>query len=161
MAFARPVKSLTRNAEVNMSQDQELLKALTALKNGDFSVRMSTGHGGIDDEIAQTFNDMTDQLNVFASEVIRVTNEVGIQGKLGGQADWEDAKGKWREITETVNMMAGNLTWQLRTIAEACWSLAEGKPTKEPYTPAMGEVSELMQLLRRVVRQHGVTKEKV
>jgi len=89
---------------------RQLLAGLTAVRGGDFSARLPQGRDPVMNEIAAVFNAMNDQLGLFTSEVTRVAKEVGIDGKLGGQAQVPEVAGTWKELTDSVNAMAGNLT---------------------------------------------------
>ena len=84
-------------------------------------------------ELKNTINTMVDQLNGFASEVTRVAREVGTEGKLGGQAQVEGVAGTWADLTDSVNLMAGNLTGQVRNIAEVTTAVAKGRPVEEDH----------------------------
>ena len=84
-------------------------------------------------ELKNTINTMVDQLNSFASEVTRVAREVGSEGKLGGQAQVEGVAGTWTDLTDNVNLMAGNLTGQVRNIAEVTTAVAQGRPVEEDH----------------------------
>ena len=97
---------------------EQLLAGLTAVRGGDFSTRLALTGDPLVDEIAAVFNRMVDQLDQFTSEVTRVAREVGTEGKLGGQADVRDVAGTWKDLTDSVNSMAGNLTSQVRNIAD-------------------------------------------
>ncbi|MGH3178405.1 MAG: HAMP domain-containing protein, partial [Streptosporangiaceae bacterium] len=92
---------------------EQLLAGLTAVRGGDFSTRLPKTGDPLMDEIATVFNGMADQLDLFTSEVTRVAREVGTEGKLGGQADVPGVSGTWKDLTESVNAMAGNLTGQV------------------------------------------------
>ena len=89
---------------------QQLLAGLTAVRGGDFRTRLAPTGDPLVDEIAAVFNRMVDQLDQFTSEVTRVAREVGTEGKLGGQANVPGVSGTWKDLTESVNAMAGNLT---------------------------------------------------
>src|SRR5438270_242846 len=104
-----------------------LLTALIALKKGDFSVPLP----GEFLRTAKTINKMVDQLGSFAAEVTRVAREVGTEGKLGGQAKVKGVAGTWKDLTDSVNSMAGNLTGQVRNIAEVTTAVANGDLSKK------------------------------
>src|SRR6185312_13758457 len=107
-----------RVSESDDSRLQRLLAGLTAVRGGDFSTRLPLAGDPLMDEIATVFNGMNDQLALFTSEVTRVAREVGTEGKLGGQAQVPGLSGTWRDLTDSVNAMAGNLTSQVRSIAQ-------------------------------------------
>ena len=92
-------------------------------------------------ELKNTINTMVDQLNSFASEVTRVAREVGTEGKLGGQADVKGVAGTWKDLTDNVNSMAGNLTAQVRNIAEVTTAVANGDLSKKITVDVKGEIS--------------------
>src|SRR6266699_1077894 len=97
---------------------EKLHAGLTAVRGGDFSTRLAKTGDPLMDEIATVFNGMADQLDLFTSEVTRVAREVGTEGELGGQADVKGVTGTWKDLTESFNVMAANLTGQVRSIAE-------------------------------------------
>ncbi|HMD95365.1 MAG TPA: HAMP domain-containing protein, partial [Trebonia sp.] len=105
---------------------EQLLAGLTAVRGGDFSTRLAPTGDPLIDEIATVFNGMADQLDLFTSEVTRVAREVGTEGKLGGQAHVPGVSGTWKDLTESVNAMAGNLTTQVRNIAQVATAVAKG-----------------------------------
>src|SRR3989454_3119720 len=96
---------------------------------------------------------MVDQLNAFANEVTRVAREVGTDGKLGGQADVEGVAGIWKDLTENVNFMAGNLTSQVRNIAEVTTAVQQGDLSKKITVDVRGEILELKQTINTMVDQ--------
>src|SRR3989449_6578564 len=96
---------------------------------------------------------MVDQLNSFASEVTRVAREVGTEGKLGGQAQVPDVAGTWKDLTDNVNSMAGNLTGQVRNIAEVTTAVANGDLSKKITVDVKGEILELKNTINRMVDQ--------
>src|SRR5437588_758583 len=96
---------------------------------------------------------MVDQLNAFASEVTRVAREVGSEGKLGGQAEVADVGGTWKDLTDSVNMMAGNLTAQVRNIAEVTTAVAMGDLSKKITVDVRGEILELKDTINTMVDQ--------
>ncbi|MEV3987194.1 HAMP domain-containing protein, partial [Nonomuraea sp. NPDC049758] len=97
-------------SEVGETELRQLLGGLTAVRDGDFRTRLPEDADGLLGEIASVFNGMVDQLSLFTSEVTRVAREVGTDGRLGGQADVPAVSGTWKDLTESVNAMAGNLT---------------------------------------------------
>src|SRR4051794_37839853 len=100
------------------AQVRNIAEVTTAGANGDLSKKITVDVRGEILELKDTINVMVDQLNAFASEVTRVAREVGSEGKLGGQAQVRGVAGTWKDLTDSVNMMAGNLTGQVRNIAE-------------------------------------------
>src|SRR4051794_30881542 len=100
------------------SQVRNIAEVTTAVANGDLSKKITVDVRGEILELKDTINTMVDQLNAFASEVTRVAREVGTEGRLGGQADVRGVGGTWKDLTDSVNSMAGNLTSQVRNIAE-------------------------------------------
>jgi len=105
---------------------QQLLAGLSAVRSGDFSTRLPTDGDPLMDEIASVFNGMNEQLALFTSEVTRVAREVGTEGRLGGQAEVPGVGGTWRDLTDSVNSMAGNLTGQVRDVARVATAVARG-----------------------------------
>src|SRR5437899_2259023 len=104
-------------------------------------------------ELKNTINTMVDQLSAFASEVTRVAREVGTEGRLGGQAEVKGVAGTWRDLTESVNMMASNLTAQVRNIAEVTTAVALGDLSKKITVDVRGEVAELKSTINAMVDQ--------
>src|SRR5688572_2672294 len=105
---------------------RQLLHVLTALRDGDFRARMPAGGEGLGAEIAGVLNQVMDRQAAFAAELERVTREVGYHGRLGGQVDLEGATGGWKEMAGGVNLMLGNLTGQLRDLAQVLAAVARG-----------------------------------
>ncbi|WP_354638798.1 HAMP domain-containing protein [Kitasatospora camelliae] len=132
---------------------RQLLGGLTAVRDGDFGTRLPVGRPGVLGEIAAVFNDMADQLSRVTSEVTRVAREVGTEGRLGGQADVRDVSGSWRDLTESVNAMAGNLTGQVRNIAQVTTAVAKGDLTQKIEVDARGEILALKNTVNTMVDQ--------
>ncbi|HEX3712936.1 MAG TPA: HAMP domain-containing protein [Trebonia sp.] len=132
---------------------EQLLAGLTAVRGGDFSTRLALTGDPLVDEIAAVFNSMVDQLDQFTSEVTRVAREVGTEGKLGGQANVPGVSGTWKDLTESVNAMAGNLTWQVRNIASVATAVAKGDLTQKIDVDAQGEILQLKTTLNTMVDQ--------
>jgi signal transduction histidine kinase/CheY-like chemotaxis protein/HAMP domain-containing protein len=132
---------------------EQLLAGLTAVRGGDFSTRLALTGDPLVDEIAAVFNRMVDQLDQFTSEVTRVAREVGTEGKLGGQASVPGVSGTWQDLTESVNAMAGNLTWQVRNIAQVATAVAKGDLTQKIDVDAQGEILQLKTTLNTMVDQ--------
>ena len=132
---------------------EQLLAGLTAVRGGDFSTRLAKAGDPLMDEIATVFNGMADQLDLFTSEVTRVAREVGTEGKLGGQAYVPGVSGTWKDLTESVNAMAGNLTDQVRNIAQVATAVAKGDLSQKIDVDARGEILELKSTLNTMVDQ--------
>src|SRR6266496_3912001 len=132
---------------------RQLLAGLTAVRGGDFSTRLVQGRDPVMNEIATVFNGMNDQLGLFTSEVTRVAKEVGIDGKLGGQAQVPDVAGTWKELTDSVNAMAGNLTGQVRDISQVATAVARGDLSQTITVDARGEILELKETINTMVDQ--------
>jgi signal transduction histidine kinase/HAMP domain-containing protein/DNA-binding response OmpR family regulator len=130
---------------------QQLLDGLKSVRDGDFSTRLPQVGDVLLDEISTVFNGMVDQLATFTSEVTRVAREVGTDGKLGGQASVPAVSGSWKDLTESVNAMAGNLTAQVRAIAEVTTAVAKGDLTQKITVDARGEVLELKSTINTMV----------
>ncbi|GAA4616355.1 HAMP domain-containing protein [Saccharopolyspora hordei] len=140
-------KDLTDNVNLmarNLTnQVRNIAQVTTAVARGDLSKKIDVDARGEILELKTTINTMVDQLSAFASEVTRVAREVGTEGKLGGQAEVADVSGTWRRLTESVNRLAGNLTTQVRAIAQVATAVTEGDLTRQITVDASGEVAEL------------------
>src|SRR5207302_10801082 len=123
-------------------QVRNIAEVTTAVANGDLSKKITVDVKGEILELKNTINTMVDQLNSFASEVTRVAREVGTEGKLGGQADVWGVAGTWKDLTDSVNSMAANLTGQVRNIAEVTTAVANGDQTGRASVGEKGEVRE-------------------
>ena len=134
-------------------QMQQLLAGLSAVRGGDFGTRLPEGHDPLMNEIAAVFNGMNEQLSVFTSEVTRVAREVGIDGKLGGQAEVPAVTGTWKDLTDSVNGMADNLTSQVRNIAQVTTAVARGDLSQKISVEAKGEVATLAETINTMVDQ--------
>ncbi|MBP0449140.1 HAMP domain-containing protein [Kitasatospora sp. RG8] len=134
---------------------RQLLAGLTAVRDGDFGTRLTPDRPGVLGEIATVFNGMADQLSRVTSEVTRVAREVGTEGRLGGQAQVPGSGGTWLELTDSVNAMAGNLTWQVRNIAQVTTAVARGDLTQKIEVDARGEILELKNTVNTMVDQLG------
>ncbi|MBI5142468.1 MAG: HAMP domain-containing protein, partial [Nitrospirae bacterium] len=150
-------KDLTDN--VNMlagnltSQVRNIAKVTTAVATGDLSQKITVEAQGEILQLKDTINTMVDQLNGFASEVTRVAREVGTDGKLGGQAVVKGVAGTWKELTENVNMMASNLTSQVRNIADVTTAVANGDLSRKITAEAKGEIFQLKDTINTMVDQ--------
>ena len=140
---------------------QRLLDGLTAVRGGDFSTRLPHTGDPLMDEIAAVFNSMTDQLALFTSEVTRVAREVGTEGKLGGQAQVPGVAGTWKDLTESVNAMADNLTGQVRDIAQVATAVARGDLTQKITVDVKGEMLALKDTLNTMVDQLSAFADEV
>ncbi|MBT2449762.1 HAMP domain-containing protein [Streptomyces sp. ISL-43] len=132
---------------------RRLLAGLTAVRDGDFRTRLPDGADGLLGEIATVFNGMVNQLSLFTSEVTRVAREVGTEGTLGGQADVPGVGGAWLDLTDSVNFMAGNLTAQVRSIAQVATAVAKGDLSQKITVTARGEILELKETINTMVDQ--------
>jgi len=150
-------KDLTDNVNTlagNLTgQVRNIAEVTTAVAKGDLSRKITVDVQGEVLELKETINTMVDQLRAFAAEVTRVAREVGTEGILGGQAEVEDVSGVWRELTENVNTLAGNLTSQVRNIADVTTAVATGDLTKKITVDAKGEVLELKETINTMVDQ--------
>ncbi len=135
------------------SQVRNIAKVTTAVAKGDLSQKITVDAKGEILELKQTINTMVDQLNTFAAEVTRVAKEVGTEGKLGGQADVRGVSGTWKELTDNVNQLAGNLTSQVRNIAKVTTAVAKGDLSSKITVDAKGEILELKQTINTMVDQ--------
>ncbi len=150
-------KDLTDN--VNMmasnltSQVRNIAEVTTAVAQGDLTKKITVEVKGEILDLKNTVNTMVDQLNSFAFEVTRVAREVGTEGQLGGQADVRGVAGTWKDLTDNVNMMASNLTNQVRDIAEVATAIANGDLTREVTVEVKGEILTLKTTINRMVAQ--------
>ncbi|HEY2505335.1 MAG TPA: HAMP domain-containing protein [Streptosporangiaceae bacterium] len=129
----------------------QLLAGLRAVRGGDFGTRLPPDADPLLNEIASVFNGMNDQLALFTDEVTRVAREVGTEGRLGGQAQVRGVAGSWQDLTDSVNAMAGNLTVQVRSIAQVATAVARGDLSQQINVAAKGEVAALAQTLNGMV----------
>src|SRR4029077_1483219 len=135
------------------AQVRNIAEVATAIANGDLSRKITVDVRGEILQLKETLNTMVDQLNRFASEVTRVAREVGTEGKLGGQANVKGVAGTWKDLTENVNSMAGNLTSQVRNIADVTTAVARGDLTKKITVAVQGEILELKNTINTMVDQ--------
>ena len=135
------------------SQVRNIAEVTTAVANGDLSRKITVDVKGEILELKDTVNAMVDQLNSFAAEVTRVAREVGTEGKLGGQARVEGVSGTWKDLTDSVNSMAGNLTGQVRNIADVTTAVANGDLSKKITVDVKGEILELKDTINTMVDQ--------
>ncbi|HTU77195.1 MAG TPA: HAMP domain-containing protein, partial [Solirubrobacteraceae bacterium] len=132
-------------------QVRNIAQVTTAVARGDLSQKITVDAKGEILALKNTINTMVDQLSSFADEVTRVAREVGTEGKLGGQAEVEDVSGTWRRLTENVNQLAGNLTTQVRAIAEVSTAVTQGDLTRSISVEAQGEVAELKDNINQMI----------
>jgi len=144
------VNSMAGNLTSQVRNIADVTKAVAA---GDLSRKITVDVKGEVLELKSTINTMVDQLRSFAAEVTRVATEVGTEGKLGGQADVQGVSGTWKDLTESVNFMAGNLTSQVRNIADVTKAVAAGDLSKKITVDVKGEVLELKSTINTMVDQ--------
>jgi HAMP domain-containing protein/CheY-like chemotaxis protein/signal transduction histidine kinase len=135
------------------AQVRNLAEVTTAVAKGDLSRQITVDTKGEILELKNTINTMVDQLRAFASEVTRVSREVGTEGKLGGQANVPGVAGTWKDLTDSVNQMAGNLTAQVRNIADVAIAVANGDMSKKITVDVRGEILQLKETLNTMVDQ--------
>ncbi|ORX86645.1 hypothetical protein K493DRAFT_237947 [Basidiobolus meristosporus CBS 931.73] len=150
-------KDLTENVNLMASnltaQVRDIANVSKAVARGDLSKKVTVDVKGEINELKMTINTMVDQLQTFASEVTRVAREVGTEGKLGGQAVVKDVGGTWKDLTDNVNMMASNLTNQVRDIANVSKAVARGDLSKKVTVDVKGEINELKVTINTMVDQ--------
>ena len=134
-------------------QVRNIAEVATAIANGDLSKKITVDVSGEILRLKETINTMVDQLNRFAGEVTRVAREVGTEGKLGGQANVPGVAGTWKDLTDSVNSMAGNLTAQVRNIAEVTTAVARGDLSRKITVDVKGEILELKNTINTMVDQ--------
>ena len=135
------------------AQVRNIAEVATAVARGDLSRKITVDVKGEILELKNTLNTMVDQLNAFASEVTRVAREVGTEGKLGGQAQVPGVAGTWKDLTDNVNSMAGNLTAQVRNIAEVATAIANGDLSRKITVDVRGEILQLKETINTMVDQ--------
>jgi HAMP domain-containing protein/signal transduction histidine kinase/DNA-binding response OmpR family regulator len=145
--------SVNKMASNLTSQVRNIAEVTTAVANGDLSRKITVDVQGEILELKNTINTMVDQLRGFASEVTRVAREVGTEGKLGGQANVPGVAGTWKDLTDSVNQMAGNLTAQVRNIADVAIAVANGDLSKKITVDVRGEILQLKETLNTMVDQ--------
>ncbi len=150
-------KDLTDNVNFMASnltgQVRNIAEVATAIANGDLSRKITVIVSGEILELKETINTMVDRLNAFASEVTRVAREVGTEGRLGGQANVLGVAGTWKDLTESVNSMANNLTGQVRNIADVTTAVANGDLSKKITVDVKGEILQLKETINTMVDQ--------
>jgi len=135
------------------TQVRNIADVATAIANGDLSKKVTVDVSGEILQLKQTINTMVDQLNAFAGEVTRVAREVGTEGKLGGQAVVRGVAGTWKDLTDSVNSLAGNLTGQVRNIAEVATAVARGDLSRKITVDVRGEILQLKETINTMVDQ--------
>ncbi|GFH78688.1 histidine kinase [Streptomyces gougerotii] len=143
------------------AQVRQIAQVTTAVAQGDLSQKIGMDARGEILELKNTINTMVDQLSAFADEVTRVAREVGTEGRLGGQAQVPGVAGVWRDLTDSVNGMAGNLTAQVRQIAQVATAIARGDLSQKIDVDARGEILELKNTLNTLVDQLSAFAEQV
>src|SRR5437588_7196212 len=128
-------------------QVRNIADVTTAIAKGDLSKKITVDVKGEILELKNTINTVVDQLNAFASEVTRVAREVGTEGKLGGQADVKGVAGTWKDLTDNVNSMAGNLTVQLRDMSNVATAIANGDLTQKITVTVHGEILQIKNVI--------------
>jgi HAMP domain-containing protein/CheY-like chemotaxis protein/signal transduction histidine kinase len=157
-------KDLTDNVNVmaaNLTnQVRGIVKVVTAVANGDLRQKLTVESKGEVAALADTINSMTDTLATFAEQVTTVAREVGVEGKLGGQANVPGAAGTWRDLTANVNLLAANLTTQVRAIAEVTTAVTKGDLTRFIQVDASGEVAELKDYINAMIGNLRATTDR-
>ena len=142
------------------TQVRGIAGVVTAVANGDLKKKMTVAARGEIAALADTINEMTDTLAVFADQTITVAREVGVEGKLGGQASVPGAAGTWKDLTENVNQLAANLTTQVRAIAEVATAVTRGDLSRSIQVAARGEVADLKDNINEMIRNLKETTQK-
>ena len=143
--------SVNSMADNLTDQVRNIAQVTTAVAKGDLSQKITVDARGEILELKNTINTMVDQLGSFAAEVTRVAREVGTEGRLGGQAEVEGVAGTWRRLTESVNQLAGNLTTQVRAIADVSSAVTQGDLTRSIAVEATGEVGDLKDTINQMI----------
>src|SRR5438105_3268682 len=140
-------------------QVRGIVKVVTAVADGNLTQRLTVQAKGEVAALADTINNMTDTLATFADQVTNVAREVGVEGRLGGQAHVPGAAGTWKDLTGNVNLLAANLTTQVRAIAEVATAVTKGDLTRSIQVDARGEVSELKDNINTMISNLRETTE--
>ncbi|RZI42657.1 response regulator [Herbaspirillum sp. HC18] len=151
--WATMVRSVNNLIDDLVRPTNEMARVIGAVAKGDLSMKITADAKGEILQLKDTINTMVDQLSSFASEVTRVAREVGTEGKLGGQAQVTGVAGTWKDLTDSVNSMAGNLTAQVRNIAEVTTAVANGDLSKKITVDVKGEILELKITINTMVDQ--------
>ncbi|MGC2154289.1 MAG: HAMP domain-containing protein [Terriglobales bacterium] len=157
-------KDLTDNVNVmaaNLTEQvRGIVKVVTAVANGELTKKLTVNAKGEVAALAETINNMTDTLATFADQVTTVAREVGVEGRLGGQANVPGAAGTWKDLTGNVNLLADNLTNQVRAIAEVATAVTKGDLTRSIQVEASGEVAELKDNINSMINNLRGTTER-
>ena len=157
-------KDLTDNVNVmaaNLTEQvRGIVKVVTAVANGDLEQNLTVKAKGEVAALADTINNMTGTLATFADQVTSVAREVGVEGRLGGQANVPGAAGTWKDLTGNVNLLAANLTTQVRAIAEVATAVTKGDLTRSIQVDALGEVAELKDNLNTMIDNLRLTTDR-
>jgi len=157
-------KDLTDNVNVmaaNLTEQvRGIVKVVTAVANGDLKQKLTVNAKGEVAALAETINNMTDTLATFADQVTTVAREVGVEGRLGGQANVPGAAGTWKDLTGNVNLLADNLTNQVRAIAEVATAVTKGDLTRSIQVEALGEVAELKDNINTMIDNLRLTTDR-
>ena len=157
-------KDLTDNVNVmaaNLTEQvRGIVKVVTAVANGNLTQKLTVNAKGEVAALAETINNMTDTLATFADQVTTVAREVGVEGRLGGQANVPGAAGTWKDLTGNVNLLADNLTNQVRAIAEVATAVTKGDLTRSIQVDARGEVAELKDNINRMIDNLRLTTDR-
>jgi CheY-like chemotaxis protein/signal transduction histidine kinase/HAMP domain-containing protein len=157
-------KDLTDNVNVmaaNLTEQvRGIVKVVTAVANGELTKKLTVNAKGEVAALAETINSMTDTLATFADQVTTVAREVGVDGRLGGQANVPGAAGTWKDLTGNVNLLADNLTNQVRAIAEVATAVTKGDLTRSVQVEASGEVAELKDYINTMIDNLRLTTDR-
>src|ERR1700686_2192883 len=157
-------KDLTDNVNVmaaNLTEQvRGIVKVVTAVANGELTQKLTVNAKGEVAALSETINNMTDTLATFADQVTTVAREVGVEGRLGGQANVPGAAGTWKDLTGNVNLLADNLTKQIRAIAEVATAVTKGDLTRSIQVEARGEVAELKDNINTMIGNLRLTTER-
>ncbi len=157
-------KDLTDNVNVmaaNLTEQvRGIVKVVTAVANGELTQKLTVNAKGEVAALAETINNMTDTLATFADQVTTVAREVGVEGRLGGQANVPGASGTWKDLTGNVNLLADNLTNQVRAIAEVATAVTKGDLTRSIQVEARGEVAELKDNINTMIDNLRLTTDR-
>jgi signal transduction histidine kinase/HAMP domain-containing protein/ActR/RegA family two-component response regulator len=158
---AAQLSSLTSEVDQKAAQVRDIAMVTTAVARGDLTRKVTVDAQGEMLQLKQTFNTMVDQLSAFADEVTRVAREVGTEGRLGGQAHVRGVSGVWKDLTDSVNGMASNLTVQVRNVAQVATAVAEGDLSQKITVDAQGEVLQLKLTMNTMVDQLSAFADEV
>jgi HAMP domain-containing protein/CheY-like chemotaxis protein/signal transduction histidine kinase len=157
-------RDLTDNVNVmaaNLTEQvRGIVKVVTAVANGELTQKLTVNAKGEVAALAETINNMTDTLATFADQVTTVAREVGVEGRLGGQANVPGAAGTWKDLTGNVNLLADNLTNQVRAIAEVATAVTKGDLTRSIQVEASGEVADLKDNINTMIDNLRLTTDR-